>query len=281
MKREVLSFRPHARLLTMLGEQLIKNERIALVELVRNSYDADADRVNVRFEDFNENMTPNERSCIVVVDDGVGMPIQTLRNEWMNPATPTKHLAKKDGRGATPAKGRIMQGEKGIGRFAVLKLGRQIAIATRQSGDDLESVLTWDFSRFDEEFVSEAGERKEIFLDEIRVDVRRAEPDRLADMDHGTIIEIRNLKGTWGIPAIRALGRELFSLTDPVSRITGRAAVDPLQITVFCNGERQPSVDEQSAEELRTLIEDKAVLKIHGRFDSSEERLPDGSREVH
>ncbi|MDE0131389.1 MAG: HAMP domain-containing sensor histidine kinase [bacterium] len=130
--------------------------------------------------------------------------------------------------------------------------------------------MTWDFSRFDEEFVSEDGERKEIFLDEIRVDVRRSAPDRLADMDHGTIIEIRNLKGAWGVPAIGALGRELFSLTDPISRITGRAAVHPLEITVFCNGERQPTVEEQSAEQLRALIEDKAVLKIHGRFDSSE-----------
>ena len=147
MKTEALAFRPHARLLTMLGEQLIKNERIALVELVRNAYDADADGVDVRFEDFNENMTPNDRSFIVVRDDGVGMPIETLRNEWMNPATPKKHLAKRDGRGATPGKGRIMQGEKGIGRFAVLKLGRQITIATRQSGDALESVLTPDPAR--------------------------------------------------------------------------------------------------------------------------------------
>ncbi|MDE2865552.1 MAG: sensor histidine kinase [Gemmatimonadota bacterium] len=270
MKREALSFRPHARLLTMLGEQLIKNERIALVELVRNAYDADADSVDVRFEDFNENMTPNKRSCIVVRDDGVGMPIETLRNEWMNPATPVKHLAKKDGRGATPGKGRIMQGEKGIGRFAVLKLGRQITIATRQSGDDLESVLTWNFSQYDEDFVSEGGEPKEIFLDEIRGGIGRSDPVRLADMEHGTIIEIRDLKGIWGVSAIGALCRDLFALTDPVSRITGRTAVNPLQITVFCNGERQPTVEEQSAEELRALIEDKAVLKIHGRFDSSE-----------
>ena len=49
MKSEALAIRPYARLLTMLGDQLIKNERIALVELIKNSYDADADRVQVRF----------------------------------------------------------------------------------------------------------------------------------------------------------------------------------------------------------------------------------------
>ena len=269
MKSEALAFRPYARLLTMLGEQLIKDERIALVELVKNAYDADAALVEVRFEDFNENMTPNDRSRIVVRDDGSGMTVDTLRNAWMNPATPTKHLAKVDGRGATPGKARIMQGEKGIGRFAVLKLGRQINIATRQLGTDLEAVLTWDFSGFDDDFVSEDGDRKEIFLDQISVDISRSEPDRLTGVEHGTVIEIRDLKGTWGLHSINVLCRELFTLTDPVSRITGRAAVNPLQIAVFCNGARQPTVEEQSPEELRALIEDKAVLKIHGRFDSS------------
>ena len=57
MNLEALSFRPYARLLTMLGDQLIKNERIALVELIKNAYDADADGVEVRFENFEENMT--------------------------------------------------------------------------------------------------------------------------------------------------------------------------------------------------------------------------------
>ena len=49
MKPETLKLRPYARLLTMLGDQLIKNERIALVELIKNAYDADADRVELRF----------------------------------------------------------------------------------------------------------------------------------------------------------------------------------------------------------------------------------------
>ena len=48
---EEIKFRPHARLLTMLGEQLIENDQIALVELVKNSYDADATRVWVDFGD--------------------------------------------------------------------------------------------------------------------------------------------------------------------------------------------------------------------------------------
>lgn len=58
-KREKLQFKPYARLLTMLGDQLIKNERIALIELIKNSYDADATKVFVRFENFGENYEIN------------------------------------------------------------------------------------------------------------------------------------------------------------------------------------------------------------------------------
>ena len=269
MKPEAVSFRPHARLLTMLGEQLIKNERIALVELIKNAYDADAERVEVRFENFDDNMTPNERSSIVVRDDGSGMTVERLRNDWMNPATPSKHLAKLDGLGRTPGKGRTMQGEKGIGRFAVLKLGREIRIASKQDGDDLEAVLTWNFSRFDDDFVSEDGDRQTVFLDQIRADVSQAEPDALAEVEHGTVIVIRNLKGRWGKPAIMRLCRDVLALTDPVSRITGREPPSPLEIVVYFNGQRQVVVEEQGAERLRGLIEEKAVLNLRGRFDSS------------
>ena len=66
----------------MLGDQLIKNERIALVELIKNAYDADADRVEVRFEDFNKDMSHNADSRIVVQDDGTGMKFKPELVFW-------------------------------------------------------------------------------------------------------------------------------------------------------------------------------------------------------
>ena len=63
-----LTIRPFARLLTMLGDQLIKNEQIAVIELIKNAYDADADWVKVSFEGFTEslNITPESRIIIEV-----------------------------------------------------------------------------------------------------------------------------------------------------------------------------------------------------------------------
>lgn len=84
-ERPPLSIRPHARLLTMLGEQLLKNECVALVELIKNAYDADADHVDVEFDGFTNDMKKQPDSRIVVRDDGCGMTLETVKTIWMNP----------------------------------------------------------------------------------------------------------------------------------------------------------------------------------------------------
>ena len=88
----------------MLGDQLIRNERVALVELIKNSYDADADWVEVRFENFNDDMSASERSRIVIEDNGNGMKPDEIRSSWMNPATPHKYLKKQHKKNKTPVK---------------------------------------------------------------------------------------------------------------------------------------------------------------------------------
>ena len=268
MKPETLRLRPYARLLTMLGDQLIKNERIALVELIKNAYDADAERVEVRFEGFNPDLTHAADPRIVVRDDGAGMTPDVVQNEWMNPAAPTKYIAKSEGRRTTPGKRRIIQGEKGIGRFAILKLGRVITVTTRTRGAGMENRLTYDFAQFDDDFVSENKKPKEIFLDQIGIEFSQSDPEVLPGKQHGTVIEIRNLKGAWNDRIIEELCRDVSNLTDPVSRIEHRKITDRFEIVIFCNGERR-FVDAEDAESLKALIEDKAVMKIEGDFQSS------------
>ena len=265
--REPLSIRPYARLLTMLGEQLLKNERVALVELIKNSYDADAGRVDVIFEGFGKGMTAEGTSRILIQDNGSGMTLETVRNAWMNPATPAKYLEKRHGRRRTPGKRRVVQGEKGIGRFAVLKLARRISLITRPAGATSETVVLYDFSRFDDDFVMEHGQEKEIFLDEIKVDWLQRKPERLAGASHGTVIEMEDLKGSWNEPLIDALCRDVANLTDPISRLTRKRRRDKFEVRVICNGKRRVVSDVES-ERLRSLIEDKRVFAIAGRFVS-------------
>ena len=68
IRNEQLKIRPYARLLTMLGDQLIKNELIALTELVKNSYDADADFCNVKFCDFGTNKEKKYNSSMILLE---------------------------------------------------------------------------------------------------------------------------------------------------------------------------------------------------------------------
>lgn len=267
MKPKKLPIRPYARLLTMLGEQLIKNEKIALVELIKNSYDADADWVEVRFENFNDDMSANENSSIVIRDNGHGMTYEDIKNSWMNPATPQKYKRKKDSqKRKTLNKKRVIQGEKGIGRFAILKLGKTVTVATKTRNSKFESVIEYDFAKFDDDFISENGKERDIFLDEIKIDYSEFAPPKRVETSQGTMIEIRDLKGVWSRGLIKEILKDVFSLTDPVSRITENIS-DDFEISIFCNGEPE-AVEDGNTQILRELIDDKAVFKIQGRFST-------------
>ena len=153
--KKTLKIRPYARLLTMLGDQLIKNERIALVELIKNSYDADADWVKISFDNFGDNLEVLSESKIIIEDNGEGMTLETIEKAWMNPATPNKFSKGEPIR--TKTKRRTVQGEKGIGRFASLKIGKKIDIYTKPENSDSEYVIHFDFSKYDENFLTESG----------------------------------------------------------------------------------------------------------------------------
>ena len=87
--------RPRARLIALIGEELISDEPVAVVELVKNSYDADATKVDVRFE----GEAPERPTRIVVEDDGCGMSLRTVLRAWLEPATNSKRTTDLSPRG--------------------------------------------------------------------------------------------------------------------------------------------------------------------------------------
>jgi hypothetical protein len=205
---ETLNFKPYARLLTMLGDQLIKNERIALVEIIKNAYDADAGWVKVTFSGFRNDYEFGPDSKIIIEDDGIGMTRSLLTDHWVSPATPVKKIGKQNQ--DTTAKGRKIQGEKGIGRFAILKLGKTVSIVTRPEGMQSEYTLDLDLSAYDDDFLKENNKDKVLYLNDIPITLSTASKARIireGDValgkrrvqrkPHGTRIEISNLRGAW------------------------------------------------------------------------------------
>ncbi len=272
MATRTFKIRPYARLLTMLGEQLIRNEQIALAELIKNSYDADADRVCVHFEDFCADLSKpvvknQENSKIIIEDDGEGMSLEVIEKCWMNPATPNKRSKTPDVV-RTTQRGRIIQGEKGIGRFAILKLGRKIEIITRSRGSDKEYLINYDLTAFDDDFLTENQEEKELFLDDINISVLEREAIVFTGKKkHGTCIVISNLKGEWDYKKIEKLMTESLKLEPIFDRVFGKESHMKFELLFQINDSELNTTD-RTIEELGQLLKNSTVFKIQeGRFD--------------
>jgi len=142
--REILQpFRPRARVLQLLGDELISSPRLAVFELVKNAYDADAGKVVVQLD-----LRSGETPSITVKDDGEGMNLETIQNIWLVPGDDhrqrQRHALKR-----TTKHNRLPLGEKGLGRFAVHKLGDRIRYAETNydalvGADALIVVTDWN-----------------------------------------------------------------------------------------------------------------------------------------
>lgn len=285
--KETLKIRPYARLLTMLGDQLIKDERIALIELIKNCYDADASWVKVTFENFGANYKVLPESKIIIQDDGDGMTKEILSTNFLNPATPGKKIQKE--KKDKTDKGRIIQGEKGIGRFAMLKLGRKIDVVSKTLDDEFEHVLHYDFTKYDNDFLKENGEDKELFIDDLSVEIEDRKPEVIVKKEivlgvqkrkqlaKGTLIEISNLNEGWTEDKVKTVANDIMKLQSIFDEITNKKNErknDPNAFFVYIYKDNDyKNYTENYIETLSQLIEDRAVLKIDDGFFNSEELL--------
>lgn len=270
MSTEILKFRPFARLLTMLGDQLIKNEQIALTEIIKNSYDANADYVNIDFNNFGINYEITDESKIIITDNGIGMSKDVIKNIWMSPATPNKYA--RNEKPKVIKKGertRIVQGEKGIGRFALLKLGKKVEIITRTEDEKgTEHVLTFDLSAYDDEFLSENEDVRDIYLDDISLNLKTRVPLKFTNAvsKHGTQITISNLKASWSKKKINSVIAEISKIEPIFNKILTKYKDSDFDIRFQKDGVPIFQSDNEVKQAIE-LIEQNSVLKItDGQF---------------
>jgi len=198
-------FRPRARLLVLLGEQLITSEVIAVVELVKNAYDADATEVNLILE----NLRDPDKGKITVMDNGTGMNLDTILNVWLEPATDFRKKQREQGK-RTPVFRRLPLGEKGVGRFAAHKLGSLVELVTRAEDSRDEVVVKIDWTEF----------TKGNYLDEIPVTCVIRAPEVFKDKKHGTRIIVENLGKGWSERMVETLFVKLQSINSPFTEKT-------------------------------------------------------------
>jgi signal transduction histidine kinase len=240
------SFKPRARLLQLLGEQLIGTPQLAIFELVKNGYDADADSVEVVItspEDV-------ENSAIVVTDiNGIGMDEDIILNIWLEPGADHKKLEKESGI-KTSKHGRLPLGEKGVGRFAVHKLGRRIELITRAQGSaELSLEIDWD----------DLDKCK--YIDEMSIEVTSHEEPRYFKGDMtGTRILISKLKTPMTKRSIRDLHRNIESIKSPFqhTKLKLDKKVDTFDVNLSVKG------SPDWLEDLPSMLDivDKALFKF-------------------
>jgi signal transduction histidine kinase len=205
--------RPRARLIKTIGEELISNDIVAILELVKNSYDADSSIIVIEFEgrviiekDGKSEISKiiKHRSSIDIYDDGSGMSLDIIKTAWMEPATISKKKQIK-----SSIKDRRYTGEKGIGRFASAKLSKVLKIITRVKNDN-EVVVDFNWQDFDD---------IEKYLDQINCNWEVRSPIEFLNGGHGTRLRLTNLNSDWDEEKIRQLRISLQRLINPVSPI--------------------------------------------------------------
>ena len=200
----LVALRANSHVLRLLGEELIGDDGLAIFELVKNGYDADATLVAVTIKLHAQNMRPAE-ATITVEDDGSGMSFMDIQEKWLVLATDSKRGTEH--RQRSPLFNRLPLGEKGVGRVAAFKLGKRLTLVTRKRGER-ECALEIDLGE-----LIKQGE----FLDQLRVQVdERDVPEVFVGNGSGTKIVIGDLYRTdWQRGDLRKLNRLVTSLSSP------------------------------------------------------------------
>lgn len=198
------NFKISAALKNLIGKELITDEFVAIFELVKNSFDANATKVEVIFDNNYE----QEKARIIIKDNGVGMNYDDIKDKWLFVA----YSAKKNGNESDDYRDkiktqRVFAGAKGVGRFSCDRLGTFLNLITikNENKSKIENlIVNWeDFENTDEvEFVN------------INV-THNTLKNAAYELKHGTVLEISGLRDIWDRERIIKLKKSLAKLINP------------------------------------------------------------------
>lgn len=200
--------RPRARLIKTIGEELISDDVVAVIELVKNSYDANSPIVVIEFngkvEYVKEGRSEKKilkkgQTSVTVYDEGTGMDLETVLKAWLEPAT----TFKKNSKNSNPQ--RRFTGEKGIGRFASAKLASELRMITRRK-DDNEITVDFNWSDFSDDSK---------YLDSVKTKWKVEIPHYIRN--NGTYLFLNNTLSDWDEVKLRELRVALSRLLSPVT----------------------------------------------------------------
>lgn len=216
-RKSSVHFDVSAGLKRVLGRELITDDEVAILELVKNSFDARAKNVYLYFD----------KDKILVVDDGSGMSVDDLNNKWLFVAYSAKRSANSEDFREKAASRSHLAGSKGIGRFSSDRVGETLILQTRPEGRKAQAHrLEIDWAKFenDDRQHFETVPVEYDLIDKLRL------PPELKDVEktltHGTIIEISRLRRVWSRDDLVSLKATLSKLINPFGNDTDEFSIE-------------------------------------------------------
>lgn len=238
--KDNLQFRVSAELKNILGRDLITSPDIAILELVKNSYDAHASKVEIAFGD----------DYLSIADNGKGMSKNDLINKWLFVAYSAKSDGTEDNSYRSKFK-RHYAGAKGIGRMSCDRLAKNLTLTTRSAVENKTEVLHVDWSIFE---LSKQTEFDTINIPHETIDTIPIFPLSSAT---GTLLEFSGLHLSWSHDDIKRLRKSLEKMINPFS-----GTDDDFQIEVIAPGMKEEDEKAKSSHDIVNGIIGNSIADI-------------------
>lgn len=250
-----LQFRVSAELKNILGRDLITSPDVAILELVKNSYDAHATKVEITFDE----------DYLRIADNGKGMSKDDLINKWLFVA----YSAKSDGTEDSSYRSKFKRhyaGAKGIGRMSCDRLARCLTLTTRSLETNNTEVLYVDWKIFEQ--------NKKQEFDTINIPHKTLDdiPQFPNNDQTGTILEFRGLHNLWGRKEILAIRKSLEKMINPFS-----STDDDFQIEIIAPKYAEDDKDAKfSYDKVNGVIENSIADILKLKTTKIESTIKDG-----
>ena len=221
MSKERYPIKATSHIINLLGDELIGSDSLAIFELVKNAYDADATKVTITFNDLD---SPNRN--IVIEDNGCGMSSSIIQNVWLTIGTDYKKKQAK----VSKKYHRTSLGNKGVGRLAVHRLADEILLESQAEGDLFGSSLSINWKSLIQ---------SEEFIEDLYVEVNEGVLNTFIER-HGTRITLTGLKTKkWTKAILKELAQKIQNIKNPFCEM------DSFEIVMLSNEvEKQRWLDE-------------------------------------
>jgi signal transduction histidine kinase len=266
---ETVNFKTNVLLKNLVGKDLINDDSIAVVELVKNAYDARSDSVRIRFEGLDANGLTTPESRLIISDSGTGMNRSDIEDKWLNIAYSDKKLAPSE-------HGAYFAGNKGIGRFSCDRLGEQLALLTRARGGDLLHLdIQWP------EFEVEG--KKDFTIQQVNIELEAISSSRAEELSgtrmptQGTVLVISKLRSTWDREKLLNLKRSLEKFLSPNQVFLKKKFEIEIQVADLKKGD----ADRPHLDKINGVVQSQVFTKLQFKSTFIESEIDAQGKTVH